>query len=971
MSTTTGHIKAIITAENAEYMAKSRETRADAKTLKADVERQKPDIDANEKPFVAAIARAEAAQAGLSDKLKKTAADLQVQVNKAGDAEATAIGRVRVAQAQLDAIRDNSKASAVQLAAADERLAAAQRGLAQAQQRTATLTERLADANAKVAASTEVAVEATAESAKSHDDAAKAADGHASALGKLAGAFLLSNAVMLAGGLAAGAAVGALPVMAVAAAAVLLSSNQKVADSFSDLADGVVSEARSMAAPLEDDLVRASDTLAASWYKLRPAMNAIFKDSQPAVRELTRGVTEFAENAVPGMATAVSRSEPVMVGWRKFLSETGQGFGDFFRNISTDTESTGKNVAMFGDVLRSTLGGVGTLLQSLSTNFAPHADDFARVWQKLVDVVTKLADGALPVLGSAFGVVLDVVEDVLDVIAPIAEELGAGVGIILTAAAAWKVYAAAIALVSKIPLTSALTSSIAAAAPAGGVLSRLGLGATGAAAGAGALGAALSPLGIGLATAGVLLGAYYLEQQKINDGADKFVAGIVKGGAAADKAIADYSALQKSLAELTAARDAWNATDEARQLGGDDAIGGRMNDEIFAMQENVDRARQKWDEYLASVGPVEQAQAKLNLAIATYGEKSPQATAAGEAYRAAVAKQEAASRAAADAVKSHTDRINENMAMQLQATGASLGYDAALLSLESAQKNLDTAIREHGPTSLEARTADNQYQQQVLATVGALGEKVRAENANKTAAEITTAVTQAQYGEILRLAAAAGENAPAALQKMIAGMDGAALAAMGVTVKVNETGQAVLTMPDGKTILLDGNNSDAMAKIAQVNAAQVLSKTLWINAVMSNDARVAMSNGVGGMNDGGWVPGNGPDEDDRMVPLTSKEFVVNRRAAAKWGPWLEMINAANGGDVKMPESMGPKAGALNMAHPSIPSARIPDSSSNAAGGSAGGAGITKIYKITLNAIKSLPTPQQLVDVLHDAEVLYG
>lgn len=970
MSTTTGHIKAIITADNAGYMAKSRETRADSKTLKTEVERNKPSIDADEKPFVAAVKRAEAAQASLSDKMKKTVADLQMQVSKAGDAEATALGKVRVAQAALDALRDSdSTPTALQLAAADERLAAAQRTLVQAQQRTVTITERLADANVKLAASTEEVVEANEEAAESHDVASVAAGRHAATLAKVAAGVLASSAAMLVGAAAAGAAAGLLPVVVVAAAAALLSSNDRMADSFRDLRDGVVTDARAMAAPLEDELVHASDDLAASWYRLRPALAGIFEDSQPAVRELTRGVTNFAENAVPGMADAVSRSQPVMVGWRKFLGETGRGLSDFFRNASSDSESTGRNIQAFGSVVRTVLSATGTVLQQLSTNFAPYADDFARVFQKLMDVVTDFSGGALPVLASALGVALDVLEAVLDVVEPIADELGAGVGVVLSAAAAWKVYGAAIALVSRVPLTAALTSSVAAAAPAGGVLARLGLGAAGAASGAGALAGALSPLGISLAATGLIMGAYLLEQQAINRGADSFVQGIAKGGDAAKAVMDKYVNLSNSIADLTAKRDAYLA---AQGASADDANLGQLNDELFVMQENVDRTREKWDEYLASVGPVEQAQAELNFQIARYGKDSPQATAAAEAYRGAVSKQEAASRDAADAVKTHTDRMAENLAMSLQAAGASLDYETALLSLEQAQKNLNEALKTHGPASLEARTADNQYQQQLLATVDALGVKTAAENAGKSAAEISTAVTQAQYGEILRLAGAAGENAPAALQKMIASMDGAALAAMGVSVKVDEAGRAIVTMPDGKTIVIDGVNTDALKKIQEVNDKELLGKTLYITAVTRAADKIAADAGVGGMNDGGWVPGNGPDEDDRMAMLTSKEFVVNRRAAAKWGPWLEMINSANGGDIKMPEAA---TSALSMAVPSIPAARIPAPSSSATGGFGGGSSMAGprvvIENLHMHQVRTLPTAMELRNVLYDVELQYG
>ncbi|GLZ34899.1 hypothetical protein Lesp02_70860 [Lentzea sp. NBRC 105346] len=986
MTTTVGHIRGIITGDTSGLKAATRDARKDAREMKADVERQKPDIDANEKPFVAAVARAEAAKNALDDKIRKTITTLEANLQKAGDAEETALGRIRVAQAALDAVRDKSPEATDRITAAEERLAKAQRDLIAIQRDTSVMTDRLAQQRLKlVAVEDQLAAEreeaartaskaADAEeevadgadkSAKANDKAASSTAKHTSALNKLTIALFASHGAMLAGGLVAGAAVAALPVAAVAAAAVLLSSNQRVANSYTNLAAVVVDGAREMAAPLEDDLVHASEELATTWMRLKGPMASIFSDSQPAVRELSRGVNEFALNAVPGMADAVHRSEPVMIGWRKLFADTGAGIGDFFRNISSDTQSTGRNIEAFGQIIRTVLAAAGNLLQQLSSNFAPHAAQFALVFQQIMDVVTKFAAGALPVLSDALGVTLDVLQAVLSVVEPISGALGSMTGVILTAAAAWKVYSAAIMLVSKVPLASALTASTAAAAPAGGILARLGLGASGAAAGATALTGALSPLGIALGATGLIMGAYLLEQQKIDRGADAFAQGILKGGDAARKTVDDYAALQNGLAALIKKRDDYL---KAQGASPDDANLGQMNDQIAAMTANVTRATEKWNEYLASVGPVERAQAQLNLAIARHGKDSPEAARAAAIYRDEVQKQEAASRAASDAVKTHTDRVADQLSMMLQAAGASVSYDAALLSLESAQKNLNQAIKEHGPTSLEARTADNQYQQQLLLTVDALGKKVAAENEGKSAAEISTLVTQAQYGEILRLAAAAGDNAPAALTKMISHMDGATLAAMGVTVRVNEAGDAIITMPDGKEVKITGDNAKAMAAIAEVNAAAVREKTLYLNIITRAD-KPAVDWLTGGLNDGGWVPGSGPDEDDRLVPLTSKEFVVNRRAAAKWGPFLEAINKANGGDVKLPDSVMSRVPDLAVSSPSIPTPRAARSSG---GGEFGGGMSSSPAKVDnrqfhFHEVKSLPSKKWLRDTLDDIE----
>ncbi len=990
MTTTVGHIKGLVSIGTGGAKAALKDVRGDARDMKQDVERQKPDIDANEKPFVAAVARATAAKDTLDAKIHKTITALETNLAKAGDAEATALGKIRVAQAALDAVRDKSPQATDRITAAEERLAKTQRDLNTIQRDTSVMTDKLSQQKLKLvhvedqhAGALEAAsaaakklvgeeqklADSTDKVAKANDAGSVSAGKHAASLLKLVVGLLGANAAMLAGGVVAGAAVGALPVMAIAAAAMLLASNEKIASSFQDLSSNVVRDARAMAAPLEDDLVQASDDLAASWHRLRGPMQAIFSDSQPAVRELTRGVTEFAENAVPGMAQSVSRSQPVMVGWRKLLASTGTGFGDFFRNVSTDSESTGRNLDAFGKVIRAVLGGAGTLFQQLSTAFAPHADDFARVFQKIMDVVVKFSSGALPVLSTALGVALDVLEAVLNVVEPIADVLGGGIGIVLAGAAAWKVYAAAIALVAKVPLASALTSSIAAAAPAGGILARLGIGASGAAAGTGALAGAMSPLGIALAVTGVLMGAYLTQQQKIDDGADRFVQGILKGGDAAKAAMDKHVQATKALDDLIKKRDEWNAQDDVSAMAGDDAIGGRMNDEIYAMTQNVNAARAAWDKYLNSVGPVEQAQAKVSLAIAQYGKDSTQATAAGALYRAEVEKQATASKDAADAVKSHTDRIADNLAMQQNALNAGLAYESALLSLESAQKNLSEATKTYGKDSLQARIADNEYQKQLMVTVDAIGAKTAAEMAGQDAAKITTAVTQAEYAEILRLAAAAGENAPAGLKKMIAGMDGAALAAMGVTVKVDAAGRAILTMPDGKKIVITGENAEALRKVAEVNAAEVRSKTLYINLVTRADSKVANDFLTGGMNDGGWVPGDGPDVDSQLTPTTPKEFIVNRKAAAKWGPFLEAINKAAGGDVKLPRSK--VLPMLGRSMPQIPSDAIPTPRTSTSSGSDSGMGASKIVHdnrtFNFHAIKSMPTAKWLADKLADIE----
>ncbi|WP_148310480.1 phage tail tape measure protein [Nocardia otitidiscaviarum] len=78
----------------------------------------------------------------------------------ARDKEADAIGKVRIAETKLEELRRSGRATASQLARAEEALASAQRGAARANQATRTATDNLARARADAANATDDAAEA-------------------------------------------------------------------------------------------------------------------------------------------------------------------------------------------------------------------------------------------------------------------------------------------------------------------------------------------------------------------------------------------------------------------------------------------------------------------------------------------------------------------------------------------------------------------------------------------------------------------------------------------------------------------------------------------------------------------------------------------------------------------------------------------------------------------------------------------
>lgn len=100
----------------------------------------------------------------VSEQLKKTQAEVEkvsAELVKARDKEADAAGKVRVAEAQLEAVRNKSNATDAQKAAAEERLATSQRNLAAAQRVTIGTTARLDQVQADAAARTKILTEET------------------------------------------------------------------------------------------------------------------------------------------------------------------------------------------------------------------------------------------------------------------------------------------------------------------------------------------------------------------------------------------------------------------------------------------------------------------------------------------------------------------------------------------------------------------------------------------------------------------------------------------------------------------------------------------------------------------------------------------------------------------------------------------------------------------------------------------
>ncbi|MEU5848934.1 hypothetical protein [Saccharopolyspora shandongensis] len=294
------------------------------------------------------------------------------------------------------------------------------------------------------------------------------------------------------------AAVGALPLAFFGLGAVALRENAAVRDSFGDLSETVRTGLMADAAPLESAFVGAADEMGAAYEELRPLMRDAFAASAPYVATLTKGVTDFARNAMPGMVTSVERAGPVIDGMASLMADAGAGVGDFFEIVSTGSDDAGAGIEHFGQLIRGVLPEVGGVLVGLTGVWAEHGDEVAEVVTRIIGVINDMSGGALPVMSSAVGVALDVLSGVLNVIEPLSGALGPLIGLWLSMAAAMRGMRAAREVVSGVATSMIqFSDNTRRAAGSGSVLQTAGRGMLGVL--GGPFGAALAAASVGLA----------------------------------------------------------------------------------------------------------------------------------------------------------------------------------------------------------------------------------------------------------------------------------------------------------------------------------------------------------------------------------------------------------------------------------------------------------------------------------------
>lgn len=402
--------------------------------------------------------------------------------------------------------------------------------------------------------------------------------------------FTTRYQLMAAGIAAASPAIGAAIVAGVGAgfigvAAIAQSSNAQVQEAYKGLWRDVVATTQNATDQLVPTFVAAANQMDAAVQQMAPQLEKAFAAAGPGITALTRGVTDAATNAMPGLTTAMQNSLPVMEGAAAVMSDFGEAAGQGMAELSQHSEQLGVSLQSFGSIVSSVLGTVIDLVGDIADAWAENAGSINGSVAGIADTVSGLAQGVLPAFTAALGAAAAIVEGITDVLGPLAPVLGFVGAAALATWAAFKLAGLATVGVRALALgvvnlganmevaaakSGAMVAglrgvSVAASTTATTVTAAGRATATAAVTMGAAMSAVAGPLGIILVAGAALYGLFASSQDDAAESAQALAAGV---DTVTNALIANHGAVNQSVEDTVKTLPAWgNATKYVTQFG--------------------------------------------------------------------------------------------------------------------------------------------------------------------------------------------------------------------------------------------------------------------------------------------------------------------------------------------------------------------------------------------------------------------
>lgn len=488
-------------------------------------------------------------------------------------------------------------------------------------------------------------------------------------------------------------------------------------------------------------IIGNTGSILASFYSAAKAAGSDFLTSLDRVTEGWARMLKSAEGQ-SALTTFFRESRAAVDALLPGLESVGRGVLDMIRNFG-QTQGLSQFGAAVGEILNQVgqvIGPLGTLGGNVLKTLATSASLAAQVLGPVARVLLEVLNATGPVGPAIIAMVLAF--NRLQGVNTWVTGLGTSLA----------------GMATKVGVSEAASSKIAA------TFSRLG--------------SAIPILGVAV----VALGAAY---EEFGSKADQSAQRVIQGSMTLQQAIAaEQGQVEKNTLW-------WNSAKEKQDAYA--AAAARVTDE-FHQQYNALSPMQKLQ------ADVAMAQAQLNDAVAQFGAGSAQATQAGDALAAAQGRLKTAQDGAAQATKSHSEAMRDQINAAQQLLGSMLAVEDALKRAADAEKAANEAVKEHGASSDEAKAALNDYAQAADQAAQAVGQQVeaaaKAQGANDSAAQGTRA-----YGAaLLTMAANAEGPAKNALLGYISKLSDSQLAALSAGAEASGFATKIMQLPDGRTV---------------------------------------------------------------------------------------------------------------------------------------------------------------------------
>lgn len=258
-----------------------------------------------------------------------------------------------------------------------------------------------------------------------------AAGGASGALGGVGIAF----GGIAASGVAAGAALAAIPALFAGIGIAAAAQSKEVQSAFGGLKDHVTTEIQGMVGPIEDVLVKLAGTFTKTFDRIAPSLESAFAAVAPLIEDFGNSFASLIEVVVPALSGLIDSATPAFNAITQGIADAGPAIAGFFEGIATGALGGADALEGVFKVINAALPFIGQLLGALAQLGGPILLAVGNGLSQILAAFTPL----LPIIGQLgaqlAGILVPIISTVANLFVMLAPPIIAVAQALLTALA--------------------------------------------------------------------------------------------------------------------------------------------------------------------------------------------------------------------------------------------------------------------------------------------------------------------------------------------------------------------------------------------------------------------------------------------------------------------------------------------------------------------------------------------------------